>query len=197
MDLARYKIKLRGGKDARKGYYQYSLTYRGGENSPAAYDIISALAGDSDIIIEFNTDLFYGVSQEPDKCAEKFLEDIRSLNLEHVSRRVPSQYPVVFLGITIGRMSKVQAYEIAAYVPNNVWKDPSFRDVLPSCGARYYIAGNPTDAGAVLAVLPDLSEERKASMFRLILFHVAAFERFGIISAGDAEKELRGLLGLK
>ena len=198
MSLGAYKIKLRRNKDAGKGFYQYSLTYKKGtgHTSQVSYDILSAIAGDSDLLIELNTDLFYGVSPEPDKYAEKFLKDVQSLNLEYISRKVPSQYPVTVLGVTIRRRDNMQAYEIAAYVPNVIWKNASFKDVLPACGARYYIARETMDAKAVVNNLPDLSEEQKISMFRLVVFHMAELERFGIVSASDSE-ELLGLLGLR
>lgn len=198
MDLAQYRIKLRRNRDGSSRLHQYALTYKRvkGHINQAGYDIVSALAGDSDLIVEFSTDLFYGVGTDPGKCAEKFLNDIQSMNLEHISRKVPSQLPVVILGINMGKKEKLQAHEIAAYVPNRVWKSPSFRDVLPVCGARFYIAGEPADARKALDNLFDLSEEQKAAAFRMILFHMAEYERFGIMSASDMEKELRGMLGL-
>lgn len=199
MDLVPYKIKLRRNRNTDNGLHQYALTYQRGNGhiNQAGYDILSALTGDSDLIIELNTDLLYGVSPEPDKCAEKFLEDIRNLNLAHSSRTAPSKYPVRFLGFTLERRDKKQSYEIAAYVPNKVWKNASFRDVLPVCGARYYITREPMDAQTTVDNLPALSEEQKAAMFRWILFHVNEYARFGILSAADSEKELRGLLGLR
>ncbi len=199
MDLAPYKIKLSKNKDGNNAYCQYVLTYKKGKGhaGQAGYDILSALAGDSDLILELNTELFYGVSREPDKCAEKLLKDIQALNLEHYYRMVTSGTPLRLFGLTLERKDKKQAYQIAVHVPNRIWKEPFFRDVLPACGARYYIAREPMDARFVLDGLFDLSEEQKAAMFRRVLFHLAEQGVIGIMSAEEQENELRSLLGLR
>jgi len=199
MDLAPYKIKLSKNKVAGKSFHQYVLTYKTGRESAgqAGYPILSALAGDSDLILELDTELFYGVSQDPDRCAEKLLKDIRSLNLDHSSRLVASRRPVRFFGLSLERKDGKQAHQIAAYVPNRIWKEPFFRDVLPACGARYYITREPMDARTVLDGLFTLSDEQKVAMFRLILFHLAEHRIVGIMSAEDQEVELRSLLGLR
>ena len=74
---------------------------------------------------------------------------------------------------------------------------------------KYYIARETMDAKAVVNNLPDLSEEQKISMFRLVVFHMAELERFGIVSpvirkknclAAGLESRLRAFLltlGLK
>lgn len=199
MELAPYKIKLCRNKNTGDGSCQYSLTYKIGKGdiSQAGYDILSALAGDSDLIIELNTDLFSGVSQDPWKCSEKLLSDIQTYNLVYNSRSGPSRALVHFFGMTVERRDKKQVQETAAYVPNSIWKNPSFRDFLPACGARYYITGEPMDARTAVDSLFTLPEEQKAVRFRMILFHMAQYARFGIVSEKVSEEELRGLLGLK
>lgn len=193
------KVKLKKNK-TREDEIQpgYSLSYKTNVLDPnqAAYAILSELAQKHDVIIELNTELFLNFSTSKRDHSTKFLNDIRSRNLKCSFNKMPSDRHTAIFGVPIGNGKKETAQKIAAYVPNLIWKEESFRSVLPACGARYYIVEKPIDAEVTVNSLWNMSEEEKAVMFGMIIFNMAEFGQMGIVTNTVGEEELKRLLGV-
>lgn len=199
MALDKYKLKLKKNKGRTdENLPGYSLSYKTNalNPNPAGYAILSALAGNHDVVIELNTDMFRNMSGIGEDAAAKFLKDAISRHLAHSCKKVRSEQMQTFFGFPTGSKRKKEAQRIAAYIPNVVWREESFQSVLPVCGAVYYFADEPMDAEAIVNDIWNMAEEEKASRFRMIVFNMAEFGQMGITTRSVGEEGLEGLLGL-
>lgn len=199
MAIGKYRIKIKKNRDTvNVDYPQYSLIYKKDTRNPnrASYDILSAFIGNGDIVMEYNSDLHIELGGKKMQYAAELLNQIHTYQLEFVHKNNPSQHRVTLFGVPLENRKKAEADEVVAYVPNHIWKEETFVDVLPACGARYYITRGALDAGSILDTLQKMSEEEKTETFKLIVFDLTSFGQMGISTKYLGLDDLNELLGI-
>lgn len=198
---ANYKLKLneRKGKGTMDSP-QFSLSYKVNYeqvDTKISYDILSALKGDNDVIIEVNSSLANVAKSEGEDSAIAFLQKIRSLGLDYSYRKVPAATKQSFLAQLFGGGKKENlAHEVLAYVPDKVWRDESFQSLLPVYGARYYVTKEPEESDKIVNEMCRMLDNEKVDYFKLIIFDVASFGQMGIVTNYLARSDLKNMLGL-
>jgi hypothetical protein len=199
VDFKKYRIKLHKAANSKSGSFRrYSLTYspRGENSSLVAYNIVAALAAGNDVVMELDSDLFPRGKINDMSYSEKLLADIHSLGLVHSHKKVPSERQTTYFGIPANRKKVEMVDKIAVYVPNGVWMFESFKDVIPACGARFYVVKGSMDADTAVNAIWSLSEEAKASTYLLSVFCLVEIGQMGITSETLGEREIKSILGI-
>lgn len=199
MVLENKNIKLKQvNTDASLESAQISLTYKqqGSEEKAreSSYEILSALKSDNDVIIELNSTLFNLPDKEKDSYFRKFVETIRSLDLEYRYRKVSVNTQSIF-SFLFGQKT-VQAHEILVYVPHEVWLTETFRSILPIYGARYYVTKEAAEADEILEEMYRMMDFDKLDFFKLIIFDAGTLSSMGINSSSLTIEDLKEMLGV-
>ena len=197
MSMDKYKLKLSRNNDKNKETPRYSLTYKPGARSVSyvCHDILSAMIGEHDVMIELSTDLLFGPRGKERAYVAAFLNRINDFRVAVLYRSVPSDRKNMIFGVPIDKRKKEMADEVVAYVPNTVWREASFADIIPIYGARYYVWKEPLDAETAVNEFWEMGEDEKACAFNLIIFDIAAIGQAGI-DTKLGEETLRRMLGL-
>jgi hypothetical protein len=210
-------LKLRVNKDyGSSNSPQYSLKYLTGKLSPrvVSFSILSRLIGDNDVIILLSTDLLQHPWDSNTATFDKFLHSIRSIGLPYKQKNMLSAQNITIFGLQMRSNKKVEIQNLAVYVPNRVWVE-HFCEILPVCGARYYVPKVPLSQ--LIGVVPigtnninisatddtyfterifDMTKEEKAKAFSLDIFDLILAGQMGITSYEPSLDELRRRLGL-
>ncbi len=197
MSLGKYRLKLQKNKDFQtSGGPQYTLKYSTKSDNPrhVSHAILSAMIGNDDVILLVSTEFFSNLNQKGPGPVEKFIERARSHGLFLVQRSRPVEQKISFFGFQSRMKKKVEVQEVAAYVPNQVWRD-SFADILPLCGARYFVTPQTMSVSTFINHVLDMSEEEIAKTFKTRIFDLAQAGQMGISSDLSLE-EISHRLGL-
>jgi hypothetical protein len=198
MSLDKYKLKIKKNSDEIDDESpQYSLTYRSGSKDAAgiSHEILSALIGENDVIIEINSDMSGPGINKTDPVAE-FIEKTGACNLSYRMRNIQSERNRTVFGFTLDIKKKKQAREALIYIPNAVWHHPAFRNYLPLNGARYYITSERDNVAGFLEEIEKMSLFDKASVSKAVIFDLAICGQMGISSTHLSMDEIEGMLGL-
>ena len=193
--MANHKIKLIKNKEGQDGP-QYSVTYKTNPRTCPNYAILTALAGDRDVVMIMNTDLMFGAEGKERRLFEEFLELVKDRGLSHFKQSVPSskQFSIFGMVLNKARKTKQEAQEIAVYIPNAVWRQADFGPFLPTCGVQYYMTDTPMDGGETVARILDMPEEEKAELFSMDVYDIALLGQIGINARDMEEEDLRRVL---
>lgn len=194
MSLDRYKIKLQKQKgNVIDNTPSFSLSYKDDSRQPnqAGYEILSALAGKSDIIIEINTDL--NVVDGAYSLTERYLAEIQTLALEHSFKKFTATKNNTFLGFMLNSQRRVEGYKATVYIPYAKWQENI--QVMPPCSAWFYFTKEPFDIN-LLNSLFDMPDEEKANLFSTLIFYTPGFGHLGLSSKYISEGDMKSLLGL-
>lgn len=198
MPLGKYRLKLQKNKEQKEfGSPQYTLKYNAKSDNPrhVSYSILSPLIGNDDVIIMLSTEFFQNPANGNHSPVNKFIENVRQLGLLIVERNRPTEQKITFFGFQSQMKKKVEIQEVAAYVPNRVWKD-SFCEILPLCGARYFVLQEMLSVNSFMNGIFELSEEAIAKTFSTHIFDLAAAGQMGISSNVMDQAEISRRLGL-
>jgi len=195
-------IKLRENKSAGGlNDPRYMITYQskssGGENSKNSFEIISALKGSNDILLEFNSSLLMVTEGNRETCSTNFIKAIKAMNLIYKYRKsAPLGKKSIISQLFSG--GNKEAHELLVYIPNEVWEQEGFSSILPTGGLRYYITNGPSDGNKVLEDIftGQLMEDEKIDFFKLIIFDSSSFGQMGIVSNHLGFDEIKQLLGV-
>lgn len=177
----------------------YSITYKVNSKRPylPSYEILSAFVGQNDVIIELSTDMLMNVQSNVHEYAKKYLDKLNSaFSLEYCSRKVPSAQKPSVLGFLFQTQKKIEADELIIDIPNTIWTDERFMEMLPVHGAKYYITKEPAKDRNILNRIWCMPEEEKGDTFKFILNDYPWYGKMGISVSSLDENELRRLLGL-
>lgn len=198
MSLDKCRLKLQKNRDkAENGSPQFTLKYNVKSDNPkhVSYSILSPLIGNDDVIIMLSTEFFQNSGNSNQTPIHKFIENVRQLGLFVVERNRPVEQKVSFFGFQSNIRKKVELLEVAAYVPNQVWKD-SFRDIVPMCGARYFVLQQMFSIQNFISGIFDMTEEVIATTFLTSIFDLAVAGQMGISSTIMDQEEISRRLGL-
>lgn len=197
MSLDKYRLKMGKTNDKNEGMPPYSLTYKPGARriSLVSHDVLSAMIGEHDVMIELSTDLLFGPRGKEQAYVDTFLNQVGAFSVAVRNRSVLSSRRNVLFGIAFNKKKKEMAHEVVAYIPNAVWREASFADIIPIHGARYYVVKEPVDAEAAVDGFWEMGEEEKEDTFLLRIFDIAALGQAGIDTKLE-EDELKEMLGL-
>ncbi|MGI6086177.1 MAG: hypothetical protein ACOYIF_12225 [Acetivibrionales bacterium] len=197
--MASYRLKNTGKREGDNAP-QFSLSYKpeGGESkSDISYEILSALKKDRDVVIEINTSLILDAKRSIPFSPEKFLSQIRNLNLVYSYRKSQRQGKPDFFSFLFGGKRDEDCHEIIFYVPDDVWKAEAIKKILPTFGVKYYIKDNSgNDAHNVLDEMNRLTDKEKADYFSYVIFDVAEFNQMGISSNQYGSDDIKEALGI-
>jgi len=146
-------------------------------------------------MIELSTDLLFCPRGKERAYVATFLDRIDDFQVAVSNRCVQSDKANTIFGVPIGQKQKEMSDEVVAYVPNTVWREESFADIIPIYGARYYVLKDPLDAERAVNEFWEMGEDKKADVFDLIIFDIAAIGQAGIDTKLGAET-LRRMLAL-
>lgn len=164
------------------------------ENRLTSYEILSALKGDNDVLIEANSSLFNMPLPERKSYAISFLNSVRELGLDYRYRKGVSQVSQSILAQLL-RNKNTGSHEILAYVPNKVWEMEGFYRILPLYGTRYYITKEPVESGKILDDMSRMLDSEKLEYFRLIVFDSSSLGYMGINSSSMTLSDIKQVLG--
>lgn len=198
MSLDKYRLRLQQNRDkAENGSPQFTLKYNVKSDNPkhVSHSILSPLIGNDDVIIIVSTEFFQNTGNGNQTPIHRFIENVRQLGLFVVERNRPIEQKVSLFGFQTNMRKKVELLEAAVYVPNQVWKD-SFRDIVPMCGARYFVLQQMISVNAFMGGILDMTEEVIAKTFSTSIFDLAAAGQMGISSNIMDLAEISRRLGL-
>lgn len=198
MSLDKYRLKLQKSREkSENGSPQFTLKYNAKSDNPkhVSYVILSPLFGNDDVIILLSTEFFQNTSNGNHSPIHKFIDNVRQLGLFVVERSRPTEQKVTLFGFQSNMKKKVEVLEVAVYVPNQVWKD-SFCDIVPMCGARYFVLQQAISINAFMSGIFDMTEEVMAKTFVTSIFDLPAAGQMGISSNILDQAEIIRRLGL-
>lgn len=203
MNFESYSIKLKKNKnDSNLDSAQFSLSYKQHKTKAdikkQSYEIISALKGDNNLIIEMNSSLF-SARVDKDSHVKKFVNSIRDLNLDYRYNKVPAKGSPSFLSKIFGGDDNEYAHEILAFVPHNIWSTEDFENIIPLCGIRYYITKRTAlDIGGeeLLNEMSRMMDSEKLNYFKFIIFDGGRLANMGINSDHLSINDIKQRLGL-
>jgi len=200
MPLKKYKLKLKENIDTvDQKLPRFSLSYRVKKENPghASYDILTALSENNDIIIEIDTDYFDSKLNINRQYFQQFVDTVSSLGLTHSLKEFTSAQSYSLFGFRVESGKKKQTRKLAVYVPHNVWENEILKDILPGCGARYYITKYPMDAEDIVNKIWTMDEIEIKNTFKLIIFDFAFYGQMGIVTDVLGKEDFQRLLGCK
>lgn len=173
-------------------YKKASKKYEQDEN--INIDLLSRLIGDADLIIELNTSLMtMNNNKKETELVETFISEIRNHSIDYNYRKIPyNNSNRGFMSLFTG---KTEAHQVFAYIPNKIWQSPSFQQILPEEGLRYYITGNKKDNNLLNEIQRMMDSEKLAS-FKIIIFDNKILKCMGINSTKVSVNDIRELLGI-
>lgn len=182
---------------------RYSLLYRREglteDAKKLSYTIISRLVKDRDLLIEVDSSLF--VSSDPtskEKVFQELVIKLRQMQLDFRYRKHSSPLKRKIFGLSISLAQTDTEHELFIYVPNRLWVQDGFWELLPEQGATYHILSETTDG---LRLLDDiyfgqLLAEELHEHYQITIFDYYSFGRMGI-DTGLSKEELEDyLIGL-
>ena len=200
--MENYRIKLTRNHNKNDGdhvFPDYAIVYKakGNEQARAGYDILSRLKADNDLVMEISSSMILDPGLDTERLTMDFLSNVRNMNLDYSYRQasVPVKHSFLSQLFTGGNKTAV-SNEILAYIPDNIWKEKSFQDMMPSYGARYYVTNSPENGKELLERMSRMTESEKKEYFKLIAFHASILGQFGIVSKYINEPELKMMLEL-
>ncbi|MBP7175184.1 MAG: hypothetical protein KBA53_03055 [Thermoclostridium sp.] len=198
MSLSKYRLKLQMNKEqSNDSSPQYMLKYNTRSDNPkhVSHSILSSLIGNDDVIILVSTEFFQSTGNVNHTPIDKFVEYVRQLGLFVIERSRPTEENLKFFGFQSNVKKKVEIHEVAAYIPNRVWKD-SLMDFVPMCGARYFVLKEAFSVSTFMDGIFDMNEEAISQTFSTRIFDLAAAGQMGISSNVMDQAEISRLLGL-
>lgn len=160
------------------------------------YEVLTKLIGVSDIIISLNSALMNLTYRQRLPLIQKFLESIRALNLEYKCLKVTGSSGHSFLPMLF-KSKSTEEQEILVYIPNKIWMDSGFQEILPFYGARYFITKNNINSPAILDDMQKMLDDEKMEYFRLIVFNSMYISSMGICSKYLSLSELEEILNIR
>jgi hypothetical protein len=189
--------KLASGLDSPRYMITYKVKAPEEENRKNSFEIISALKGNNDVLIEFNSSLLILNASSSESCASNFMKAVKTMNLSYRYRKSAPLGKKSFLSQLLNGGSK-DAHEMLVYIPDELWKQEGFYSILPTGGLRYYISNGPTDENKILEDVFNghLMGEEKIDFFNLVIFDCSAMGQMGIVSNHISFDELKETLGV-
>jgi hypothetical protein len=195
MAVGNCKIKLtrlNEGNDSLSP--QLSLNFKPINKS---YDILSVLKGNNDLVIEVNSSLFFGPSEENEKLVNHLLDKIKNMGLYHTYRKMPVPAKQSFITqLFSGGNKMIDAHEILAYIPGSAWSDEAFRQILQDYMIRFYVLEKSNDPEELISKISGMSDSEKKQYFKLIIFIAPQFNQMGITGDHLSEQDIRRMLGI-
>lgn len=198
MPLRKYRLKLQSCQEnAVNGSPQFTLKYNVKSDNPkhVSYSILSPLIGNDDVIILLSTEFFQRTGNGHQTPIDRFIENVRRLGLFIVERKRPTEQKVRLFGFQLNMKKTVEVLEVAVYVPNQVWRD-SFREIVPMCGARYFVLQQMFSVNDFMSGIFDMTEEAITKTFLTSIFDLAAAGQMGVSSNVMDQAEISRRLGL-
>lgn len=180
---------------------RYMITYKvksfAEEVRKNSFEIISALKGDNDVLIEFNSSLLMLNESDCEFCTANFIKAVKTMNLSYRYRKSAPIGKKSFISQLMNRKNK-DAHEILVYIPNELWKQEGFYSILPIGGLRYYIINGPSDGNKILEDVfnGQFMESEKIDFFNLIIFDCCSMGQMGIVSNHISFDEIKQTLGV-
>lgn len=157
------------------------------------YEVLTNLIGTSDIVISLDSSLMNLPRQKRVPLIQKFLESIRAIDLEYKYLKSTSQPSQSILSILF-KEKNTEDHEILAYIPNEIWMNSTFQEILPFYGARYFITKDNKNSPSILDDMQRMTDDEKLEYFKLIVFNCIYINSMGICAKYLSLPELEEIL---
>jgi hypothetical protein len=156
-------------------------------------ELLTKLIGISDVVISLDSTLLNLPYKQRKLLIQKFLENIREMNLDYKCMKVTGRSSQSFISVLFGAKN-TQEEEILVYIPNNIWTDNTIQKSLLYHGARYFVIKNASTASAVLEDMQKMQDDEKLEYFKLIIFNCMSVGSTGIFSKYLSLSELEDIV---
>lgn len=161
------------------------------------YEVLTNLIGTSDIVISLDSGLMNLPRQKRQPLIQKFLESIRAMDLEYKYLKSASHQPSQSILSILFKEKNTEDHEILTYIPNEIWMNSAFQDILPFYGARYFITKNNKNSPSILDDMQCMTDDEKLEYFKLIVFNCIYINSMGICSKYISLPELEEILNIQ
>ena len=175
------------------GLSNFSITYSGKRlgNSEVSHRIISSLKNNSYVYLELNSSLLNLDTPNKAKYSNQYTQQLQTFGIQFISKRTKENEKKRILSISLeGR--QIEGFEIFADVPNEIWCEKDFKEVIPQIGLRYYIPFENTESN--LPAFVDLSEDEKLKLSKMVIFDNVQLGSMGITTLHQTKEDIGRLL---
>jgi len=189
--------KIGWGLDSPRYMITYNVKSSEEENCKNSFEIISALKGSNDVLIEFNSSLLMINGPKSESCTSNFIKAVKTMNLNYRYRKSAPLNKRSFFAQLLNGSSK-DAHEVLVYIPDEVWKQEGFYSILPTGGLRYYISNGPVEGNKILEDIFNgfMIGDEKLDFFNLVIFDCCSMGQMGVVSSHTSFDEVKQALGI-
>lgn len=200
MDNNKIKIKevnTSGQRDVPRYAISFIPSHNRWEDRVLGHEILSALIGERDAIVEVKSSFLNVPSNEREDLVIELVKTVKGLEANYRYRKTAEQNRSMLSSLFSFRGKPGEAHELLIYMPNGLWKDGRFNSRLPNAGVKYYILREKADGAKILDALYNgqLLEDEKEGLFELALFDGSSFGQIGIFTNKLSLEEVKALLG--
>lgn len=159
--------------------------------------ILSRLINERPFILEIKYQFLCLLENEREIVLSQFLNEIDKTGLKYKHKKtLVDKKNIMNLFWFSEKTKKIEALEIMAFVPAEVWKKSDFYNKIPVYGVRYYIPFENQISEETFDNLfyGNLSEEEILSKFEYIVFDSCLMGQMGINSGKRSLDEVKQLL---
>jgi hypothetical protein len=156
-----------------------------------SHEILSVLKGDSDVIMEINTNLLFSSPKPGSEIVQNFIEFAKDNSLDYKFRKIPATTNQNIMS-KLFAPKKQEAQELIIFIPSPAWHSNSFGSILNLYGTKYHFLDNP--APSILDDLLAMSDPEKLDSCKFIVFDLGLLGNMGINTKKYNLSELKKLL---
>lgn len=192
----RLEVSISNNKDVGSPDFLVNYSKMSGDLKQESFELINKLVGDNDIILHVYSGLFSCQQNKRAEIALKFISDIKSYDLQYRYRKTsPTSTSFVSKLFSFGNQEDV--HDILVYIPNRLWQDKGFRNIIPIQGIRYYIIKSGIDALDTIEKMYNgyIQEHEYGEFSSASVFDLCCFGNMGVFIKDLSLEEVRQLLG--
>ncbi len=192
----RLEISISSSKDKGAPDFFVNYTKLSDDLKHESYKLINKLVGDNDIILHVYSALFSCPENKRADIALKFISDIKSYGLQYRYRKTrPTETSFASKLFSFG--NKEDVHDTLVYIPNCIWQEEGFRNIIPIQGIRYYIIKPGIDAFDIIEKMYSgcIQEHEYGEFSSSSVFDLCCFGNMGVFIKDISLEEVRQLLG--
>lgn len=201
MDIVSNNIKIKenkggGSPDAPRFTLFYNQKGSLQEAQQFSYSLLSRLRGDSDVIMELNSDLFVSNGKNKSDIIQSYVEYARKQGLSYRYRKLPSAGGKSFFEKLLSQQKIQEAHELVMHIPSGTWASEGFSSCINTGGARYYFTGTAEIPDDLPDEMSKMTDTDKLDFFKMIVFDLCIMGNMGINTRSMELNDLKNLLDL-
>lgn len=163
---------------------RFFVSYPNKPGMSKSYQLLTSLKQQRNLFIEFDSAFTnLPTPAEIQKAALSLLTSLQEMGIRFLHQTSEAKDTRGLLGI-LNLNKTYTAYHIFAYIPDSIWKVPSFQAIIPRYGVRYYLCkdGVPSDEGKMLEelLMGRIPEEKMLEWFDFVIYDCMDFGQMGI-----------------